>query len=200
MLCTSHTHSFSHAPTQHPPGWCSRPCGGSPSVSRATTFSARSSSPSGSCSHLCPVSAASPWWSLFARTSPSLEPLFTHCAYTDCPALISYVGVVVDASHQDCKPELLLCYNGNKGGVNKLNNLLTADSWMMRRWTAALFHNLLNVSVYNAFVHWQQTHLERLPRSVPRGPRWDPGLPKVGATEQTEQPKTCLHFLFLNEV
>ncbi|KAE8296656.1 hypothetical protein D5F01_LYC05417 [Larimichthys crocea] len=48
------------------------------------------------------------------------------------------------------KPTIIQDYNRCKGGVDNLDKLRAA----LNRWPLALFHNLLDVSLYNAFVLW----------------------------------------------
>ncbi|XP_055010215.1 piggyBac transposable element-derived protein 4-like [Boleophthalmus pectinirostris] len=56
------------------------------------------------------------------------------------------------------KPDLVNEYNRNKGGVDNLDKVISAYSCrrMTARWPLAVFHNILDVSSYNAFVLWRE--------------------------------------------
>uniref|UniRef100_A0A667Y8B7 Protein kinase domain-containing protein n=1 Tax=Myripristis murdjan TaxID=586833 RepID=A0A667Y8B7_9TELE len=58
----------------------------------------------------------------------------------------------VDEGARQHKPLAVLAYNENKGGVDNLDKLVAAYSCRRatRRWPVALFHNVLDVSAYNA--------------------------------------------------
>ncbi|XP_028254563.1 piggyBac transposable element-derived protein 4-like [Parambassis ranga] len=98
-------------------------------------------------------------------------------AFTELATLISYVPkrnktvVLLSTRHStpeinaDCnkmKPQAILDYNRTKGGVDNLDKLLATYSCrrMTKRWPVAMFHNILDVSAYNAYVIWRETHPE----------------------------------------
>ncbi|XP_045911408.1 piggyBac transposable element-derived protein 4-like [Micropterus dolomieu] len=58
------------------------------------------------------------------------------------------------------RPELVLKYNATKGGVDNLDKLVATYSCrrMTSRWPVAVFHNILDVSAYNAYVIWRETN------------------------------------------
>lgn len=105
------------------------------------------------------------------------EVFSSRFAFTDLAALISYVPrrsktvLLLSTRHSrpeicerrnDRKPAAILDYNRTKGGVDNLDKLLASYSCrrMTRRWTMALFHNIIDVSAYNAYVVWRETHPE----------------------------------------
>ncbi|XP_019219113.1 piggyBac transposable element-derived protein 4 [Oreochromis niloticus] len=57
---------------------------------------------------------------------------------------------------QKRKPVIIQDYNRCKGGVDNLDKVVGTYSCRRRtnRWPVALFHNLLDVSLYNSFVVW----------------------------------------------
>ncbi|XP_013869731.1 uncharacterized protein LOC106521631, partial [Austrofundulus limnaeus] len=65
----------------------------------------------------------------------------------------------------DDKPLALRRYNATKGGVDNLDKVTAAYSVRRRtlRWPMALFHNILDVSAYNAFVVWRELRPDWLP-------------------------------------
>ncbi|XP_045064895.1 piggyBac transposable element-derived protein 4-like [Coregonus clupeaformis] len=67
---------------------------------------------------------------------------------------------------QDKKPAIVLDYNSNKGGVDNLDKVIGTYSCrrMTARWPLVIFHNILDVSSYNAFVIWRELN-----------PTWMPG-------------------------
>ncbi|XP_044039453.1 uncharacterized protein LOC122869988 [Siniperca chuatsi] len=123
----------------------------------------------------------SPWSARSGKTSPSSRQ---HCSptragrsslftFTGTTALASYVPkknrhvlpmstLHVDAAKvSDCsdrKPAVVLHYNRNKGGVDKLDKVVATYSCrrITARWPLVIFHNMLNVSTYNAFMIWRE--------------------------------------------
>ncbi|XP_035490772.1 piggyBac transposable element-derived protein 4-like [Scophthalmus maximus] len=71
----------------------------------------------------------------------------------------------IDSQRKDRKPHLILDYNRTKGGVDNLDKVLAGYSCrrMTERWPVALFHNIIDVSAYNAYVIWRETHPEWMP-------------------------------------
>ncbi|CAK6976223.1 piggyBac transposable element-derived protein 4-like [Scomber scombrus] len=62
------------------------------------------------------------------------------------------------SERRDRKPALVLDYNSNKGGVDNLDKVIGTYSCrrMTARWPLAVFHNIIDVSSYNAFVIWRE--------------------------------------------
>ncbi|XP_034147179.1 piggyBac transposable element-derived protein 4-like [Esox lucius] len=100
------------------------------------------------------------------------EVFSSRFAYTPSATLVSYLPkrsknvlllstLHTDASvseRQDRKPALILDYNSNKGGVDNLDKVVGTYSCrrMTARWPLAVFHNIIDVSAYNAFVIWRE--------------------------------------------
>lgn len=59
---------------------------------------------------------------------------------------------------EDRKPVIILDYNLNKGGVDNLDKVIGTYSCrrMTARWSLVIFHNIIDVSSYNAFVIWRE--------------------------------------------
>ncbi|XP_041729377.2 piggyBac transposable element-derived protein 4-like, partial [Coregonus clupeaformis] len=101
-------------------------------------------------------------------------------AFTPTTALVSYLPkknknvLLLSTLHteahvsrrQDKKPAIVLDYNSNKGGVDNLDKVIGTYSCrrMTARWPLVIFHNILDVSSYNAFVIWRELN-----------PTWMPG-------------------------
>ncbi|XP_045075401.1 piggyBac transposable element-derived protein 4-like [Coregonus clupeaformis] len=101
-------------------------------------------------------------------------------AFTSTTALVSYLAkknknvLLLSTLHteahvsrrQDKKPAIVLDYNSNKGGVDNLDKVIGTYSCrrMTARWPLVIFHNILDVSSYNAFVIWRELN-----------PTWMPG-------------------------
>ncbi|XP_067439805.1 piggyBac transposable element-derived protein 4-like [Thunnus thynnus] len=62
------------------------------------------------------------------------------------------------SNREDKKPAIVLDYNRNKGGVDNLDKVIGTYSCrrMTARWPLVVFHNIVNVLVYNAFVIWRE--------------------------------------------
>ena len=60
------------------------------------------------------------------------------------------------SSREDKKPDIILEYNQTKGGVDNLDKVTGTYTCQRRtaRWRMVVFHNILDVSAYNAFVLW----------------------------------------------
>ena len=93
--------------------------------------------------------------------------------------LVSYVSrknkcvILISTSHDDDKidpetqkPDIILDYNKNKGGVDTVDQLCNTYSVARktRRWPLAVFFSLLNIGGINAFV----IHSEKNPQSPPQ--------------------------------
>ncbi len=105
-------------------------------------------------------------------------------AFTPTTALVSYVpkknknvllmstkhtaAAEVCESRRDRKLTIILDYNCNKGGVDNLDKVIGTYSCrrMMARWPLVVFYNMIDVSSYNAFVIWRETHPEWLPQKL----------------------------------
>ncbi|XP_031162809.1 piggyBac transposable element-derived protein 4-like [Sander lucioperca] len=94
-------------------------------------------------------------------------------AFTPTVTLVSYVPkrhknvLLLSTLHtgkarvratRDAKPDIILHYNSTKGGVDNLDKLVGTYSCRRKttRWPLAVFHNILDVSAYNAFVLWRE--------------------------------------------
>ncbi|KAJ8015799.1 hypothetical protein DPEC_G00000030 [Dallia pectoralis] len=100
-------------------------------------------------------------------------------AFTPIATLVSYLArrnrnvLLLSTLHADArlndradrKPALILDYNRNKGGVDNLDKVIGTYSCrrMTARWPLAVFHNILDVSSYNAFVIWREVHPDWMP-------------------------------------
>lgn len=62
----------------------------------------------------------------------------------------------IDASHPGKKPQIILDYNGTKGGVDTADQMLRmyTTKRMTRRWPMAIFYNMIDISALNAFIVW----------------------------------------------
>ncbi|XP_071315182.1 piggyBac transposable element-derived protein 4-like [Trachinotus anak] len=100
------------------------------------------------------------------------EALSSKFALTDTHTLVSYVPkknrnvILMSTLHknaavsttEDRKPLMTQDYNKNKGGyLDKLTGTYTCKR-MTARWPVALFHNILDVSAFNAYVVWTAIH------------------------------------------
>ncbi|XP_029610706.1 piggyBac transposable element-derived protein 4-like [Salmo trutta] len=70
------------------------------------------------------------------------------------------------SNHQDRKPAIILDYNCNKGGVDNLDKVIGTYSCRRKtaRWPLVIFHNIIDVSSYNAFVIWRESNSSWMPR------------------------------------
>ncbi|XP_030614063.1 piggyBac transposable element-derived protein 4-like [Archocentrus centrarchus] len=117
------------------------------------------------------------------RPVPSSRFAFSSTAEPPAAAVVSYLAkrnkkVLILTKHEqhvrapglsgraDGKPLAVLHYNRTKGGVDNLDKVLGTYSCRRRttRWPLALFHNMVDVSAYNAFVLWRELN-----------PAWMPG-------------------------
>ncbi|CAB4061010.1 unnamed protein product [Lepeophtheirus salmonis] len=104
--------------------------------------------------------------------SKEREVFSSKFAFTPSTTLVSYLPkknknvVLLSTLHRDGsisdrddrKPIIIMDYNRNKGGVDNLDMVIGAYS--CRRMTArcplAIFHNIIDISSYNAFVIWRE--------------------------------------------
>ncbi|XP_041942278.1 piggyBac transposable element-derived protein 4-like [Alosa sapidissima] len=72
------------------------------------------------------------------------------------------------STEEHLKPHIILDYNRNKGGVDCLDKLTGTYTCKRKtaRWPVVVFHNILDVSAYNAFVVWTAIN-----------PAWNHGKP-----------------------
>ncbi|XP_053271933.1 piggyBac transposable element-derived protein 4-like [Pleuronectes platessa] len=98
------------------------------------------------------------------------EALSSKFAFTDTHSLVSYLPkknknvILMSTLHKDAavseaehrKPQIILDYNRNKGGVDCLDKLTGTYTCkrMTARWPVAVFHNILDVTACNAYVVW----------------------------------------------
>ncbi|XP_055717372.1 piggyBac transposable element-derived protein 4-like [Salvelinus fontinalis] len=99
--------------------------------------------------------------------------------FTFTPTLVSYLPkrnknvVLLSTLHktaeisdrEDRKPAIILDYNHNKGGVDNLDKVIGTYSCrrMTTRGQRAIFHNIIDVSLYNAFVIWNKINPTWMP-------------------------------------
>ncbi|XP_070988128.1 uncharacterized protein [Oncorhynchus clarkii lewisi] len=69
------------------------------------------------------------------------------------------------SAREDRKPAIILDYNHNKGGVDNLDNVFGTYSCrtMTARWLLVIFHNITDVSSYNAFMIWNKINPTWMP-------------------------------------
>jgi len=98
----------------------------------------------------------------------------------DSATLVSYVPkqkkavILLSTQHEDNsvvaenknKPEIITYYNDTKCGVDVLDKLVRTYSCKRatRRWTLALFFNLVDIAAYNALVLWITANPDWRPR------------------------------------
>src|ERR1043165_2259818 len=71
---------------------------------------------------------------------------------------------VIDNNSPQKKPEIVLCYNQSKSGVDTLDKLVREYSTRCatRRWPFVLFQSWLDITAYNAFVLYTFKHPDRI--------------------------------------
>nr|XP_046226249.1 piggyBac transposable element-derived protein 4-like [Oncorhynchus gorbuscha]XP_046226250.1 piggyBac transposable element-derived protein 4-like [Oncorhynchus gorbuscha] len=59
---------------------------------------------------------------------------------------------------EDRKPAIILDYNHNKGGMDNLDKVIGTYSYrrISAHWSLVIFHNIIDVSSYNAFIIWNK--------------------------------------------
>ncbi|XP_035854995.1 uncharacterized protein LOC118494664 [Sander lucioperca] len=107
------------------------------------------------------------------KNKPELPSQSSKFAFTPTVTLVSYVPkrnknvVLLSTLHmgdarvsagRHAKPDIILHYNSTKGSVDNLDKLVGTYSCRRKtaRWPLAVFHNILDVSAYNAFVLWRE--------------------------------------------
>ncbi|XP_056155945.1 piggyBac transposable element-derived protein 4-like [Lampris incognitus] len=99
-------------------------------------------------------------------------PLSSKFAFTETTTTVSYCpkkkkNVVMMStlynnaavsSGEDKKPNIILDYNSNKGGVDNLDKVTGTYTCQRKtvRWPLAVFYNILDVSAYSTFVVWTE--------------------------------------------
>ncbi|XP_071743594.1 piggyBac transposable element-derived protein 4-like [Lepeophtheirus salmonis] len=99
-------------------------------------------------------------------------------AFTPTTTLVSYLPkknknvLLLSTLHRDGsnndrddrKPTIIIEYNRNKGGVDNLDMVIGEYSCrrMTARWPLTIFHNIIDVSSYNAFVIWRDVNPRRV--------------------------------------
>ncbi|KAJ8372706.1 hypothetical protein AAFF_G00277750 [Aldrovandia affinis] len=99
-------------------------------------------------------------------------PLSSKFAFTETTTTVSYCPkkrknvILMSTLHKKAavsrrrnkKPDIILDYNRNKGGVDNLDKVTGTYTCkrMTARWPLAVFYNILDVSAYNAFVVWTE--------------------------------------------
>ncbi|KAM6960634.1 mucin-5B-like [Aplochiton taeniatus] len=60
------------------------------------------------------------------------------------------------STRENLKPQMILDYNSTKGGVDNLDKVTATYSCQRKtaRWPLVVFHNIVDVSAYNAYVLW----------------------------------------------
>ncbi|KAF3847689.1 hypothetical protein F7725_020717 [Dissostichus mawsoni] len=66
------------------------------------------------------------------------------------------------STREDRKPQMILDYNSNKGGADCLDKLTGTYTYkrMTARWPVAVFHNMIDVSAFNAYEDSNKSGLE----------------------------------------
>ena len=72
--------------------------------------------------------------------------------------LLSSEHTQADVDQRTGKPDIILAYNGAKGGVDHLDQMCAAYTTRKRttRWPKCVFQHMIDVSSYNAFILWLQ--------------------------------------------
>ncbi|XP_064841881.1 piggyBac transposable element-derived protein 4-like [Oncorhynchus masou masou] len=107
------------------------------------------------------------------------QVLSSRFAFTPTATLVSYLAkknknvLLLSTLHteghisdrRDRKPAVILDYNCNKGGVDNLDKVVGTYSCrrMTALWPLVVFHNILDVSSYNAFVIWREIKPDWMP-------------------------------------
>nr|XP_046164109.1 piggyBac transposable element-derived protein 4-like [Oncorhynchus gorbuscha] len=107
------------------------------------------------------------------------QVLSSRFAFTPTATLVSYLAkrnknvLLLSMLHteghisdrRDKEPALILDYNCNKGGVDNLDKVVGTYSCrrMTACWPLVVFHNILDVSSYNAFVIWREVKPDWMP-------------------------------------
>ena len=89
----------------------------------------------------------------------------SYCPQKDC--LVNMLSTMhslpeMASNSAEKKPEVISYYNSTKSGVDILDRKVRTYTCkrMTRRWSVALFYNMIDVSAVNAYVVWQQLHGE----------------------------------------
>lgn len=95
-----------------------------------------------------------------ARYSSKFVFSETHTVVSYCPKKGRNV-LLMSTLHRDTedkKPQVILDYNHNKGGVDNLDKVTSVYTCKRKtaRWPLVIFYNILDVSAYNSFVLWTE--------------------------------------------
>ncbi|XP_051522644.1 piggyBac transposable element-derived protein 4-like [Myxocyprinus asiaticus] len=112
-------------------------------------------------------------------TTRGREAFSSKFAFTPTTILVSYLPkrkknvVLLSTLHkmaeindrEDRKLAIILDYNHNKGGVDNLDKVIGTYSCkrMTARWPLVIFHNIIDVSLYNVFVIWNKINTAWMP-------------------------------------
>ncbi|XP_053296890.1 piggyBac transposable element-derived protein 4-like [Pleuronectes platessa] len=123
-----------------------------------------------------------PWLPRGLLTVRGREALSSKFAFTPSATLVSYfpkknknvllmstLHTKADVSDRpDRKPVIILDYNRSKGGVDNLDKVVGTYSCrrMTARWPLVIFHNMIDVSSYNAFVIWRELYPDWMQRKL----------------------------------
>ncbi|XP_064883166.1 piggyBac transposable element-derived protein 4-like [Oncorhynchus nerka] len=107
------------------------------------------------------------------------EDFSSKFVFTPTTTLVSYIPnsnknvVLLSTLHktaeisdrEDRKPAIILDYNHNKGDIDDLDKVNGTYSCrrMTARWPLVIFHNIIDVSSYNAFVIWNKINPTWMP-------------------------------------
>lgn len=103
------------------------------------------------------------------------KPVFSSTfAFKSKMVLVSYIPkknknvILLSTNHnkieihdsEQKKPKMIMDYNATKGAVDFLDKMVSAYSCkrMTRRWPIAIFHNMIDISCFNAYVLYCDTH------------------------------------------
>jgi hypothetical protein len=69
------------------------------------------------------------------------------------------------SDREDSRAAIILDYNHDKGGVDNMDKVIGIYSCrrMTAHWPLLIFHNIMDVSSYNAFVIWNKINPTRMP-------------------------------------
>jgi hypothetical protein len=112
-------------------------------------------------------------------TTRGREAFSSKFAFTPTTTLISYLPkrnknvVLLSTLHktaeisdrEDRKPAIILDYNNNKGVMENLDKVIGTYSCrrMTACWPLVIFHNIIDVSSYNAFLIWKKINPTWIP-------------------------------------
>ena len=87
----------------------------------------------------------------------------SYCPKQDCvvnmlSAMHSFAEIASNSAEK--KPKVILYYYSTESGVDILDRMVRTYTCkrMTRRWPVALFYNMIDFTIVNAYVGWQQLH------------------------------------------